>query len=76
MEMYKLFYNNILERRKTMIKFEQIGINKQQTAETKAEALKYFNTSCSICCYRGIKLNCDKCAIKVAHELTISIVHN
>lgn len=56
-----------------MSKFEQIGINIQLSAVSKEDALKKFACSCNICCYKGIHLDCDHCAIAVAHNQIIAI---
>ena len=55
-----------------MIKFEQIGVNFQYEAESKGKANSAFKQSCNICCNKGIHLDCDKCAIAVAHSLVIA----
>lgn len=56
-----------------MTKFETIGIQAQLDAETKQQAMKSFKWSCDCCCYRGMKLDCDKCAIAHTHKETIAI---
>ena len=55
-----------------MTKFEQIGVNRQYDAESKREAKKAFAHSCHCCCYKGIKLDCDKCSIAHVHSLVIA----
>ena len=55
-----------------MTKFEQIGVSYQNKARTKECAIKYFKNSCDICCYRGIHLDCDHCAIESTHKATIA----
>lgn len=55
-----------------MIKFEQIGVNLQMESETKEQAQKRFGHSCDLCCYRGIKLECNHCAINTYHRLTMA----
>jgi hypothetical protein len=55
-----------------MTKFEQIGVNRQYDSASKYESDRNYNISCNICCSRGMHLNCDSCAISVAHSLTIA----
>lgn len=55
-----------------MTKFEQIGINYQNSADTKEQANRSFHYSCECCCTRGLHIECDRCAIAVAHNLTIA----
>lgn len=55
-----------------MRKFEQIGVNYQYTAATKEAAIKSFNISCNICCYKGMRIECDRCAISEAHGLIMA----
>ena len=52
-----------------MTKFEQVGVNHQFDAANTTEANKAFQHSCDVCCNRGIKLTCDKCAIAYTHKL-------
>ena len=55
-----------------MTKFEQIGINYQCEARTKEEALRAFQHSCYCCCMRGMRIECERCAIAVVHNHTIA----
>lgn len=55
-----------------MTKFEQTGTNYQNSAETKEQANRSFHYSCECCCTRGLHIECDRCAIAVAHSLTIA----
>lgn len=57
-----------------MTKFESIGVELQQEAASKEEAQKRFLTSCKICCQRGLQIDCDKCAIEMAHTITIAAI--
>lgn len=59
-----------------MTKFEQKGIQLQQSSVTKAEAQRNFAHSCDVCCSRGLRLDCDRCGIAVCHKLTIAIFEN
>lgn len=55
-----------------MTKFEQVGSNYQYDAQTKEEADRCFRYSCRCCCHRGMHIECDKCAIVMAHDLVIA----
>lgn len=55
-----------------MTKFEQIGIERQLESESKSEALRNFQHSCEVCCYRGMHLSCDKCSIAFTHAEVIA----
>lgn len=52
-----------------MTKFEQIGRNFQLAATDKAEANRSFRYSCDCCCNKGIRIDCDRCAIAQTHSL-------
>lgn len=51
-----------------MTKFEQIGVERQYQSADKYESDRNFRISCSICCRKGLHIDCDRCAIAVAHE--------
>ena len=55
-----------------MTKFEQVGVNFQHTAANTQEAEKSFQYSCDCCCTKGMRINCDQCAISVAHSLVVA----
>lgn len=55
-----------------MIKFEQVGINLQYAATTKEQAQRSFSYSCDCCCNKGVRLDCDKCAISHVHALVMA----
>lgn len=59
-----------------MTKFEQIGVNYQNDAESKEQANRSFYYSCECCCTRGLRIECNRCAIVVAHNLTIAAFEN
>lgn len=59
-----------------MTKFEQVGVNYQNDAESKEQANRSFHYSCECCCTRGLRIECDCCAIAVAHNLTIAAFEN
>jgi hypothetical protein len=56
-----------------MNKFERIGINLQQEAETPQDATRKLNNSCYICKKHPLLcMDCDKCQIREAHDLVMS----
>ena len=59
-----------------MTKFEQVGVNYQNDAESKEQSNRSFRYSCECCCTRGMHIECDRCAIAVAHNLTIAAFEN
>ena len=56
-----------------MTKFEQVGINFQYDASTKEQAIKSFKYSCACCCNKGMRLDCDRCAIANVHAMIMAI---
>lgn len=59
-----------------MCKFETIGVERQYSSVTREDANRNFRISCNICCSRGMHLECDRCAINVAHDLMIATYNN
>lgn len=59
-----------------MTKFEQVGVNMQYGSPTKKMAQQRFSRSCECCCYRGMCIKCDNCAIGVAHKLVMASFEN
>ena len=55
-----------------MTKFEQVGVNFQYMAPTKKQAQKSFAYSCDCCCSKGMRIECDSCAIVQAHSLVMA----
>lgn len=55
-----------------MTKFEQRGVELQVESGSKREAERKFSYSCDVCCSRGLRIECDRCAIKATHDLTIA----
>lgn len=55
-----------------MIKFERIGVNFQYEATSIEQANKSFAYSCECCCNKGVRLECDRCAIAHAHGLVVA----
>lgn len=51
-----------------MTKFEQIGVNFQYDANNIKEANRSFKYSCDCCCNKGIRLDCEHCAIAHVHS--------
>ena len=51
-----------------MTKFEERGVRLQNTAHSSFQAESRFEYSCNLCCSNGMRIECDRCAIKVAHE--------
>ena len=47
--------------------FEQRGVQLQQECETHRELNHRFSYSCCLCCAKGLKIDCDRCAIALAH---------
>lgn len=56
----------------SLTKFERVGVGFQYNAENKYQAIKSFQYSCTVCCQRGIRLDCDRCAIAHTHEATLA----
>ena len=56
-----------------MSKFEQIGVNIQHESISKEDSVRRFKISCDICCCRGMKIDCDRCSIAVAHRQIVAI---
>ena len=55
-----------------MTKFETIGVNYQYNATNKSEANKSFLHSCKCCCEKGMRIECDRCAIAHANALIVA----
>jgi predicted DNA-binding ribbon-helix-helix protein len=55
-----------------MTKFERVGVNLQYEAENKHEANRNFRYSCRVCCERGMRIECDRCAIAYTHDSTVA----
>ena len=55
-----------------MNKFEQVGVNYQYSAATKKEAQRAFAHSCNCCCNKGMRLDCDNCAISHVHSMVVA----
>lgn len=57
-----------------MTAFETKGVELQRDSSSGFQARKRFENSCNICCTRGIRIECDRCAIKVAHETFMGVL--
>lgn len=55
-----------------MTKFETIGVQLQMDAETPRDAVRKFSYSCRVCSSRGLRIECDRCAIRATHESTVA----
>lgn len=55
-----------------MTKFEQVGVNYQYDAKSTQEANSAFKRSCDCCCAKGIRIDCDRCAIAHAHSMVVA----
>lgn len=55
-----------------MHKFEQVGVNLQYSSVSKKQAQQRFEYSCNTCCYRGMHIDCDHCAIAAIHSLVVA----
>lgn len=54
-----------------MTYFEAKGIEIQGNSLNEFQARKQFENSCERCCMRGLRIDCDACGIKAAHERVI-----
>ena len=59
-----------------MTGFERKGCEFQMNSSTVAEAVKNFAYSCKVCCSRGIRISCDRCAIAVTHENVVAAIRD
>lgn len=51
-----------------MTVFEELGIKKQYESESRRDANRNFRYSCYLCCCRGVKIDCNRCAIQIAND--------
>lgn len=54
--------------------FERRGCEFQMDSQTVAEAVKNFAYSCKVCCSKGVRISCDRCAIAVTHENVVAAI--
>lgn len=52
-----------------MSRFEQLGVSRQEDSVSKADSARSFHRSCAICCARGLRIDCERCAISYAHSM-------
>lgn len=57
-----------------MTGFERKGCEFQLDSQTVPQAVKNFEYSCEVCCNRGIRISCDRCAIAVTHENVVAFI--
>lgn len=55
-----------------LTKFEQVGVNYQLDSASKQEANRNFRYSCRVCCNRGMRIECDRCAISATHDAVVA----
>ena len=55
-----------------MTKFEQVGVNFQYDATSIEQANRSFAYSCNCCCHKGMRIDCDRCAIAHTHNLVVA----
>lgn len=59
-----------------LTKFEQVGVNYQHDSCSKREANQNFKYSCRVCCERGIRIECDRCAIAATHSMVVAALES
>ncbi len=59
-----------------MTGFEQKGCDLQMACETIPQATNRFKYSCEICCSRGLRISCDRCAIACTHEQVCAAIRD
>ena len=59
-----------------MTGFERKGCEIQMESQTVSQAVKNFAYSCEVCCNRGVRISCDRCAIAVTHENVVAAIHD
>lgn len=55
-----------------MTSFEQKGVQMQLRARNRKDAQRKFEYSCTSCCRLGLRIDCDRCAISVAYDTSVS----
>lgn len=58
-----------------MTKFESVGVSLQYDSCSISQASKRFSNSCTICCKRGLHIDCDRCAVAAAHKLVVAAIN-
>lgn len=55
-----------------MSRFEERGVLTQEGSVSKADSARSFRRSCAICCARGFRIDCERCAIANAHNMVLT----
>lgn len=55
-----------------MTKFESIACEYQRDARSKTEAHTRFLDSCRICSRKGLRIDCERCAVPVTHDMVVA----
>ena len=55
-----------------MTKFEQVGVNLQYDAVSVRHANKNFKYSRDTCCSKGMRIECERCAIAATHAMVVA----
>lgn len=56
------------------MKFIDIGVEKQYSSTTVAQADFHFNRSCTLCVLHGLNLSCKQCHIDGAHDTVVKML--
>lgn len=56
-----------------MTNFERIGVELQQDCESAYEAKRTFSYSCRLCNLKGLRIECDRCAIRYNHNMMLGV---
>lgn len=59
-----------------MTGFERKGCELQMGCETVRQAVKTFEYSCNVCCTKGVRITCERCAIAVTHENVVAAIRD
>lgn len=57
-----------------MTAFESRGIEFLNRSRSSSFADEQFERSCNRCCSMGIRIECDRCAIRATHEHIIKVL--
>lgn len=57
-----------------MTGFERKGCELQMACESVHQAVKTFEYSCNVCCTKGVRITCDRCAIATIHESVVAAI--
>ena len=59
-----------------MTGFENKGCELQMECDSVYQAVKAFEYSCKVCCAKGVRVTCDRCAIAAVHENVVSAIRD